>query len=320
MNENTSSRQHYLFALLLFMAGLLIILIFLTVRSQADSLNQSETSANINNTPPVVSGVTIAYTDGGDAVSPIDLVENSTKSVVVYGEFTDLNGCDTVPTTSLKTVLYSSANPGAAADEACSADGSDCYIEDGSCTISACTGGLDNTAHFACSFDLQYYATPTAWTANVVAGDTSFGTSTAATTASSIATMNALDLTNTNVAYGTIGVGSTSSVQVVPLDNVGNIKIDTDISGTALTCTRGTLAVTQQHFATNSSIGNDDDSYYTNGTELTSVSTTVDINLPKRTDGASSTQDFHFRLAVPVDNNSYSGTCTGTILFQGIAG
>lgn len=318
MNENTSSRQHYLFALLLFMAGLLIILIFLTVRSQADS-NGSDTSANIENTAPTVDAVTFSLSDQGGAANSVDLTENSTKSAYVFGTFTDVNGCDTVTAngSAVNVVLYSSANPGATGGTSCSADNSDCYIINSACTLSECTGGTDITGSYSCPVSIQYYATPTAWIASVTAGD-GYATSTALTDETAITTLAGLDLTNTDIAYGTLAIGATSSAQTVPVDNVGNIKIDSKISGTALTCVDGSIAVGQQHFSTSADFAAG--SYYSAGTALSDSSSTVNIDLAKRTEGASSTQNFYFLLSVPNDGTGYSGACTGSILFEGIAG
>ena len=97
MTETNDNRQHLIFAILLGIAGLLIILIFVTIKSQADD---SSTSASVTNASPSFDSIFITTTSVSTYQDNPVLTENTTTNVFVKGTFTDNNGCDEVTTTT----------------------------------------------------------------------------------------------------------------------------------------------------------------------------------------------------------------------------
>jgi len=313
MIESNESRQHYLFAVLLFIAGLLIILIFLTVRSQADD---TTSSAAVSNATPTIDSVTIATASEGADVDALTLTAGSTKTVYVHGAFHDDNGCAEVTAAAqgVKSILYSPLT-----NQACNTDGADCYQNSGgvTCTYGGCTGGTDTDGTFECSYALQYYSDPGDWTAYVTASDGTATSSAHSTNTSTIADLAGVNLTGT-VNYGAIALGAASTIdanETVAMANQGNVTSDFRFSGTAMTCQVGTISVGQQHYATGIS-GITSSTAFADLYPLTGSASTVTHDLVKSTDGGASATSSYWQVTLP--SNGIAGTCSGTLTIAAI--
>lgn len=303
MIENSESKQHYLFAILLFIAGLLIILIFLTVRSQADDTN---TSASVGNAAPSVGAVTIAEASAGAQANTINLSEGATKTLYCHAEFIDNNGCDEVDSGgNIKAVFYSDNT-----DANCDADDADCYIVEGEgngCTVSACAGGTDTTATVECQTDVQYYADATDWTCQIQVNDAS-ATSTASFATTTINACVGLAITGGPINFGTVALGATSNEQSITLNNTCNSIIDADASATDITCDVGFIEDALQRFSLSQGAA------YNTMTAMSSSSQTVDLNIPV---GLNENDIVYQMLQLP--NSGVGGTCSGTQTWTAVA-
>lgn len=304
MSEKTESSQHYMFAILLFIAGLLIILIFLTIRSQAEDTN---TSASITNEAPSVSSVTIAESSLGAQDNSIDLTAGSTTTIYCHAEFTDNNGCDEVDTGGNMEMIFYSANT----DANCDADNDDCYIVQGesasTCAITNCGGGTDVTANVECQAEVYYHADAADWTCQLIVNDGS-ASSTAATATTTINSCVGLSLSG-NVSFGSVALGATSTEQSLTISNTCNNIIDTNASASDLTCTIGTIDASQIKFTTTSG------ATYASMTAFSTSSQSIDLNIAV---GSGQNDILYQMLQVP--SSALSGSCTGTQTFTAAAG
>ena len=334
MNEDRQSSDHLVLGGLLFLVfSLVVALVF--VYTRADDTTTSgiaSTTATINNTAPTVDTVNVGYSDNGGHIASttgISLTLGSTKTVVVYGTISDANGTDATGTLAygdivdVSAVLYRS---GATSGTACTADMNDCYRGAtstatsgalGSCVISA---AAVTSAHYACTFALQYFTDGTTvggefpaqdWQAYVTVTDLS-----AATGTGSIAEeVNALLALNipTSIPYGTFGLGATTTAsnnQDMTITQKGNVRADTEVSGTAMTCSGlGTIPVGNQKWSIV-------DVGYTDASSTALTGTPVDTNLDvdyqkdENFSTASSTRVLTWNIGIPT--SGVRGLCAGT--------
>ncbi len=308
-----NSKFHYVMGLLLFIAGLLILVIFVSLRSRTDS---TSTSAEILNKAPSTDSVVIAP-------SPVTFSESTDTSVTVSGSYTDLNGCDEVdPNGSVVARLYRSAVAGASS---CAANDLNCYVNAG-CTLSNCSGGgaSDITGDYSCAFTVKYYADATdsndgvgnysaqTWVAFVTTTDKATAGDPNGTTGTNSANvevnlLTAIDV-GSSIAYGNLNLGDTSGIKTLVITDTGNdADVDVQNSGTHLNCTTGTMMVGQQKYSGVSSFA------YADGTALSSAATDFQLNLNKQQDSNASQSSTYWRLLVPASpTSSLKGTCTGT--------
>ena len=191
-NESYSeqeSKTHWIFALLLGIAGLLILLIFINVRSKADGTNGTSSTAALSNAAPYLTAVqtcTNANDPGTSAVcstganpSSYTVAEcsdiggtctgDAAKTYIrVTGNYTDPNGCSEVTARTASpwdaiTILIATSSGNGTLDNGINgvnywsigATGS----TDGTCTFSTCaTGVTDGT--FNCKVALRYNMEP----------------------------------------------------------------------------------------------------------------------------------------------------------------
>jgi len=126
-----------------------------------------------------------------------------------------------------------------------------------------------------------------------------------------MATLSALDVTAA-IAYGSLALGADTGAgnQTVTITNTGNEAIDSQLSGTDMTCTSGSIPVANQKLDTSNV------TYASLGTNLSGTPTTLEVDLPQRT-GAAVTDLVYFGLAIPA--TGVSGSCAGTNTFTSIA-
>jgi len=268
----------------------------------------TSTSVTISNALPVASATSI---DSGAAT--ISLTENTTTAVTCTATVSDNNGCGEIISGS--AVLF---RTNVAGGSSCAADDNDCYSA--TCTIDggSCTGGTDLTSLYTCDFTVQYFADPTDtgsinsasdWTCEVtpVDGD---GSGTVDTDTAEMATLTALDVTS-SIGFGTLATGTDTgaSNQTTIVTNTGNISIDSELSGTNMTCTAGSIPVANQKY------GVSDVTYASLPNNLSGTPTSLVVDLSQRTSTVV-TDDVFWGLSVP--GSGVSGSCTGTNTFTAV--
>jgi hypothetical protein len=145
------------------------------------------------------------------------------------------------------------------------------------------------------------------WTAYVEINDMYGGQGTD-TESFEVATVVALDLSNTSIAYGNLELGGISAEQSITVENLGNIDIDVLVEGTDMTCdVLGVIDFDQQKVAVTSGEG------YANMTAIgfTAAPVTMELNLAESDDAEPiTTDDLYFMLQLPA--SGIAGSCTGT--------
>jgi len=328
MQEN---KTHYLVALLLGVVGLLIILIFVSMRSQAET-GTATSSVSINNYTPTVDSVTIS-TESGGAGADVTLLDDSTVTVYVHGEYTDANGCDDVYTGTGYVSVALAPSGDLATCNGNARDSDQCYAsqtiggedsfnptEDqasGTCTFSNCVDAFDQTANFECTFPkFQFWADGGTWGTRVIVYD---GTDTSTAHSSETATVNtltAIGLLDSSVNYGSMPVASTSGAFDITIENTGNDEhLDIDLSGTLMTCTVGDFSKgdipgigAQRYFLTSGTP-------WLGMTALTGVATKLDTNVSDAEDdgltATKPTKNIYWRVKTPTFG--VSGSCSSTV-------
>ncbi len=326
MNDNPtepmggSNKSHLIIGLLLFIVGLLIILVAVSLRSQADD---STSSSTVNNQAPTVDSITLSATSGGSSAASLDMNENSTKTAYVHGAYTDNNGCSEVATGgSFTLVLYRSA---VSNGSSCTRNDADCLRSSttgytcnySSLPANTCAGDTDVTANYECSVPVQFFADPTDsgsysaqnWVALITATDSGSlaGTNSATT---EVNTLTALNVGST-ISFGALALGATSSEVALTVTNTGNNNaLDVQTSGTAMACTVGTITLASEKVKYSSSTGQ----AFGSMTALTGSAASLRISLTKSVDGGSaSNTSTYWRLQLP--SSGLSGSCSATVTF-----
>lgn len=266
------------------------------------------TEVTILNTAP--SAGTPELNDASTGDETMTLTAATTTTITCSGVASDADGLTDI--TGVSGVIWSDNAAYGDADAPAN------HYTDADC------GYVVGTGAYSCSFDVQFYADATNWNCNVTATDNALATGSATDTA----TMNqliALDIPDaTHIDFGSLSVGQSTSLPGLTLafENEGNVQIDVQVdawdtgaslnSGSSMNCTVGTLPIgnfraslTQGAFAT-----------YTQMVQ--SGYATFDANLAQQTTGSTpTTDDLFFGLEI---TSGVSGTCTGVVSVQGIAG
>jgi len=315
-DDSNKSALSYILAALLFIGGLLLLVVVINLRSSADD---TSSSASINNATPVINSVTFSETSQGPSISAFTPNENTTKSIYVYGSYTDNNGCADV--TSLSMQLYQTLS----ASSGCSYNDNRCYNSNStgySCNFTtvpgdACSGGTDTTANYECTVPIQYFAEATDtgpllsgyWVGAVSATDASAANGSNSANFE-MNTLTALDV-GSSINYGSLGLGDTSADTPVTITNTGNKDpLDVQVSGTSMGCTVGTIPTSSQKYALASGVA------YGSMISLTGSAVSSGALVSKATAAASpSTYNIYWKLLVP--SSGLSGSCAGTTTFSG---
>ncbi len=251
-------------------------------------------------------GVSNCSLNGG--VDPINLIENSTKSVTLACAITDPNGCNDIASATA-TIYFSLVSNGFN----CAADNNTCYRVDSGCTLNGSCSGNDRYA--TCTAALWFHATSTnenptdsiIWTGRMTGFD-SYGLSASATNTGQNIDVNALlglSITAT-INYGTISPLSTSSQQTIVATTTGNVPIDINLAGTNLVKTPDFIPVGQQRYSTTSGFS------YASGAALTTGGANLELDSGKPTTNPSNATNSIFWLIV-IPSGSPVGTYTGTV-------
>lgn len=314
------SKAHYVVGLLLFITGLLVILIGISLRSQADN---SSSSASVNNIAPTVDTITISESTQGNSASSINVNENSDKTVYVHGQYTDNNGCSEVSSQgNYSLVLYRS---GVTNGASCTADNASClnsattnYGCNFSMTSNPCSGGTDTTADYQCSVPLKFFADPTDagsysaqnWIAKIVVTDNSSATDNKTATMETN-TLTALDVTSA-INFGALALNAsttlTSAAGALTVTNTGNNNaLNIGLSGTDMACSVGSIPVAKLAYTTGTWNG-----FYGNYSKyLSGSNVSAGMAIAK---GAASTATTYWGLHLP--SSGLSGSCAGAITFN----
>ena len=261
------------------------------------------TAAGAGNALPTASSVSI---DSGSVTAT--LTENTTKNIICEGTVTDTDGYTDI--SHVGAFLYrTTVGTTTASDE------NNLYrlYGDSECIPS---GGAGNSETYTCTFPVWYYADPTDagspyeadnWTCEPHPAD-SIATGTPATDTIEMGSLQALNVTS-SIAYGTVNPNTDTGAtnQQVTITNTGNVEIDPELSGTAMTDGgSGSISASQQKY--------DDASftYSSGGTALSGTPTTLNLTLPQRT-STEITDLVYWGLGVP--NGTPDGGYTGSNTF-----
>ena len=336
--ENSSeSRSHWIFALLLGIAGLLILLVFLNLKSRADD-NTLTTAYSVVEAAPTVSAVGFCTTNTnhatggvcapGDYVTSITLLEsNITGSIggdVVYltGTLSDANGFQDLNNMGSITYKFTSLSPATCTSH----NDNDCIIAsslDTNCIVQT-VGAMDTQATFSCEIPVPYNAKPGTWTANAIVDDGTAASDLQLSYGSNI-TVNATTALEVpgSISYnktGGLAVGDVSDASQAVVYNTGNTVLDVKVHGTDMDCTTSGIAngtsinfsgqvkaaLSDLTFATMTSLG-----------ETLGTAGEFDANIPVAgTSSTPSTDQIFTKLTVP---SGVTGSCTGSMIFTAVA-
>jgi len=299
--------------------------------------DDATTTVTVSNEAPEASGV-VFNTTGGTSTGASDgtptdvsLTENTTTTVYCAGIVTDNNGCGDIQ--SAIAWLYRVGGSGTLAAADCDADleadNDNCYKATNCAVdtaVNSCGGASDFTASYKCSVSTQYFAESTDagsyqegiltgegndddanWKCTLVPSDESTGTSAESATGKEVNTLTALNVA-ASFSYGSLALGANTGAtnQTTLVTNTGNVGLDTELSGTAMTCTTGSIAVGNQEYA------NATFTWGVGGTDLSGLATELDLDA-ERTNAAASTdptKDIYWGLGIPA--TGAEGSCSGT--------
>lgn len=312
-----NSSTHLLYGALFTAIAIVALVALVVLRSQTDT---SSTSTTVGNAAPTLDSVVTSTTQGGVDVAAVTLTENTNTTTWFRATATDNNGCEQIDAASNYTgKVYRTNVTGGAS---CTADNNDCYTL-GSITVvaaSCAAGGADLSAQADGNVALAHYTDPTDagapqaatnWTASVTVTDDASAAATG-TDAFEVSSLIALDVTGT-IPYGSIALGATSTQQATTVTNTGNRNMDAEVSGTAMTCGIGSVAVGQQKWSLTTGFA-----YDTAGTALTGTAVNSQNSTAQRTNDATASTTSEYWL-VRLPGTGVQGSCTGTNTFTAIA-
>lgn len=329
MNEATNdNKMHYVVALLLGVVGLLIIVVFINLRSNADQTDQSGTaSTTISNYVPVLGSLDVMAGAAGSIVGssvapdvgPSNVTTDTETNLTVLVPYTDNNTCNQVAS---RGSFYVRLHKVGATCGAGDTNYNDCYEEDSlagtfTCTDS-CEGEADTGAQISCTFPVRHFTSPGSWVVDAGVTDEDTDSDTTASDAGfTLSSVKGIGLVDTLLNFGTMAVGDTTADDSIytRVRNVGNTTAALSVYGTAFTCSKTISAfpVGQLKYATAAATA------YGSQTALTTDSALVGTTLAKQTANTTVTEDanletVYWKLNVPT---GAAGQCTSTITVVG---
>lgn len=329
------SKSHWVFALLLGIAGLLILLIFINLKNKADD-GSATTTYSASSTAPVISSFTMCdynanhATGGvcGSASTTITLAESNSSgtsggnTIYLTGTVTDANTMDEFDDAGTDALTYYVTNGSIMSCAPDSQADRTCYSRDNQNTVGCIlqNGYLSTatSATFSCAITLHYNAQPGAtWTAAVRAKDGATYTDNEQlasnfTIASTTAVSVPSDITFTT-SGGAVPLGTVSDAQSLTVYNVGNTTADYKVYATDMSCTKGssTINASDRIAYSLSSVAYGS---MTSSTESLGTAALVDANItPSTASTTVSSRAVYTRLHVP--SSGVGGTCSGTVVF-----
>ncbi|MFZ2414530.1 MAG: LamG domain-containing protein [Minisyncoccia bacterium] len=279
-------------------------------------------SGAILNTYTVYPEVTTASTPPNPVVSDvqlngqtnIDLTEGTTTSISATADVSDPQGCNTISGVMAK--IYRS---GVAGGKDCTANDNNCYSV-ASCTENSCSG---NDATYTCTISMQFFADPTDtgtpwvgeyWKVWIEAtdGNSNIGSAYNTDGAPEVNSLLALSVIS-NINYGNFDPGSSSVTldKKIAISSTGNVSLDTNIYGVAMTSGGNSIAIGQQKYSLIP------DTTYSSGTQLVaSPGANANTNVCKNVSIVKQTQDIWWGIAIP--DPQATGTYSGSNTFSAI--
>ncbi len=234
--------------------------------------------------------------------SPINLNAGSTTTIDCLAMVTDTDNWNNITTVNATMWDNIASTEG-------SADSNSNHYTNTSCSLGANTSATELPV--TCSFSLQYYANPSTWTCKIRSYNSTIDLASNSVDAT-VNSLVALDVTEATIDFSTLALGATSSSDVTAtVQNNGNVQIDVNLTGTALSCTSGSLAQENIHYSASSGIA------YGSMTALSGTTANLDLNVAKST-GAASTALTYWKISIP--SSGAGGTCTDTITFTAVSG
>ena len=235
------------------------------------------------------------------ADDPINLLESSTVNVLCNSTVADVDGWANITMVNA-TIWHSSSTEGAS-------DDNNYHYTNSSCSLG--TNVSETELPASCSFPMEYYSNSGTWSCKLRAYD---GSSEAGNeTNTTVNSLIALNIPNT-LDFGSMDLGETSTNDTeneTSIENTGNTLIDIQLSGDSMSCTSGSIAVSNIKYS------DTDNTEYSSMTALSGTSTTINLDVAQRTDGAS-IKDIFWRILIP--STGAGGSCSNTITFTAIAG
>lgn len=281
---------------------------FRIVRANGEELDgytvypEITTSAS-GNSLPVVDEVVI---DGGN--SAVTLIEGTTQDVQCSATVTDADGHADVE--SVQAFFFRTSVGTSTPD-----DNNHKYTLEGD---SECvpSGGSGTVESYTCTFAVLYYADPTdagspyssdTWTCEVRAYDGT-ATSSPATDTVEMNSLIALSIDPTDITYGTVLPGNTSTGPSVTLTNTGNRDMDPEVSGTEMTFGVSEISPTAQWYHTAPFTPGEE------GTTLSLTPTVFNLALPQQTSAVIEADFLYWGIILPVGLpvGNYEGVNTFT--------
>jgi hypothetical protein len=318
MNETMDNKYHYIVGILLGIVGLLIILIFVSLNSQADD-NQGTASTTISNTAPTITAISLSGSgySGGTHTG----VENTTTSLVWSITYTDSNTCDEVENSgSFVSKLALTSAIGSCTTG--STDYLDCYEENSysgafTCT-NDCTGTGDTEGTITCTFPLEHYVIDGTWTASTSISDGSGGAVSTSTTFT-VAKVTALELVDTVIDFGTLALGAESNEATTIVRNYGNDNgMGISVYTTDMNCSASEDGIDASQMKVSSSTQGNQNWDSTAYLQLTTTTQSINATLGRQTVSTTeSSSTLYWALKIPA--SGVSGTCSSTVTVVGVA-
>lgn len=307
----------------------------------------------VSNAAPTVTAAGIIINGGTDLALTVPAGETTgfTMEFTAVDNNSCLNAASTSEITGSVISLYRSGVGDAVCDGSAGAyNPNNCYTSGVPtttwnlvCTASStsCTGALDTTQVFTCTFPLWYVADPTDgtatstqyptqdWLASIQAIDDNFATGTKASSTNPVEVESflAFNLTTLTIPYGSLEPGNQTDpiVATTTVQATGNLGIDQNLSGESM-CPTYTSSVHCPNSAT-STIPESEQVYatstvsYASGVALSSTTVTeLELNTSKSTSTSTPAQKHTFwGIRVP-GTITFAGDYTGENTFYAVAG
>lgn len=321
MPETTQSNnaRHWVVGAVLLALGSIVAITLVLVNSQAANVT---TQTQVNNVLPTVA-VPIVSDQNNDLIDDyggnggtITLTAGADKTVYVNFVATDLNG-----ETDQDHAEFTAYRTGTAGGYGCTADKNDCYH------VSTCTQvvgyGTGTEVFYSCQIDFAFFTDSTSaggvdpagtWSGEArVYDEVGYGSHTG--TQREMGTLLALNFPST-INYGTLAVNSSTTAannQQQNIEQYGNDQANVNVSsGSAMSCTTGSIPVANQQFSTT-----DIDYNAVGTTPLSGTPTNAGITIGYRTnDGTPLNASLYWNIAIPV---GVEGSCSGTTVATAVA-
>ncbi len=273
----------------------------------ADVSNDVSANVTIGGEAPTVGAITCVDAD------PFTLNAETTKLLNCSATITDLNGYEDID--SVRGTFYNSTT------EIETGDTRDNY-KNGTCHFTEAGSGTDRDVE--CSFTVWYHANPNDWTVyfNATAGtDTAINTTTI-----TVDSLIALNVSETEIDFGSVDMGDNSSEITTTIKNTGNVIIDLNINESVyngyMNCTDVASDDIQTDAASTGVRYNTTTGFIFADTvsNLTDTSPLFDLNLAEADqngDPTATSDDLYWLITLPA--SGLTGSCSTTVRISATA-